>query len=304
MRTTTMFVGLFTMAATAAIFVSPGCAVTPVTMDEAVASYASALCERKFKCSPFNAKLNYLDQATCESALRPWYQAMFTLPDTAFAADQVQRCADALTSVSCDEINYPATHPDCKFLGTRPLDAECGSDMQCQSGYCRRAAEVVCGDCRESKALGEDCSMDSEACEQGTTCGEDFKCVTYPKKEGDACLFGVSCGDGSLRCDDGTCVALLGAGAACTGSECDASSGITCDPATMKCAQRTVAAIGEVCDDQLTVCSYDGECDPTTAKCVVRTKGAGEACESDKDCTLLLKCQEQKCAEPTFHACE
>ncbi|MFO0592145.1 MAG: hypothetical protein U0441_31670 [Polyangiaceae bacterium] len=296
MKLTTMFGALTMMAVTSAIFVAPGCTVT---MDDAAKSYASALCASISKCLPGQAA-GLGGQATCESIYSPEMERVFALPDIDFGADQVQRCADILKSIGCDELySYVGTNPDCQFVGTRAEKEPCAAAVQCASGYCRYTSADGCGVCAPRVALGADCSADWLACEPGTFCGSDGKCATIPVKEGDACMSGP-CGL-TLMCVDGKCAASEGA--ACTGLlDCNLTNGYVCDDATMTCKQATFADVGEACgDDQLHSCTIAGNCEGK--KCVARSE-VGEDCNGNVLCARDLECVDNKCAERTYPTCD
>ena len=297
MRTTTMFGALITMAATAAIFVSPGCTVS---LEDATASYVSALCQYGFNCFPWSTEAVFGDQATCEAAYLPLEQKRFALPGAAPSGDQVQACADALKATACDEYDAART---CQFVGTLAENAPCVDGVQCASTYCSFASSTMsskCGVCRARGALGGVCA-DLAACDAGSICSGG-KCVALPSK-GDACPSGV-CG-ASLLCHGGVCVAGPKVGDACASfADCNVALGLSCDTTTMKCVELKLAALGETCGDSYTVCAGAGICDHDTKKCVPPAQ-IGEPCSSSNNtCAPMLVCTDDKCAELVFPTCE
>ncbi|MFO0592146.1 MAG: hypothetical protein U0441_31675 [Polyangiaceae bacterium] len=301
MKKTTML-GALSMLSIVGMIAAPGCGAT---VEGAAKSYVTNSCAKAFECAPFGAKATFGTQDECEAGLEPVALDLFTLPDIASSADDLQRCADAMGSATCAEYAAGQILPECDILGTRPSGSACATGIQCESGSCSGSSDAKCGTCNIRKAVGETCQVVNEVCAPGAFCSQEGKCVATPTKVGDACPNGVCAG--GLYCNNGTCAALLGAGAACESFfQCNYSDGVTCDSTSKKCVQMKVAAVGEACGtDPLTVCAGDASCDTMTNKCVARPK-LGEACTVDAiDCAFGSECSDAgKCEEPTYPTCK
>ncbi|MFO0592144.1 MAG: hypothetical protein U0441_31665 [Polyangiaceae bacterium] len=297
MRTTILF-GALSLMATAAIFVAPGCTVT---MEGAAKSYNAALCEKEFQCYPFSALQGFGDRATCESVSGPWIQAMFALPDIDFDENQVQGCANAIRSMTCDEYRGRKMPLVCQLVGTRADQTECTLGVQCQSGYCDHNG-YSCGVCVPLKVPGADCTDPSVPCENGTHCGVGHKCVVVPQNEGDACSY--LCG-GDLACNYGKCVAMLGEGAACgSDSVCNYYDDLACFPYLNRCVRVRFVNLGAPCSEMFTQCIGTTYCESTEDRCVARPK-VGEACSpSEVPCVGDIDCVDGKCVAPVPATCD
>jgi hypothetical protein len=103
--------------------------------------------------------------------------------------------------VQCEDkssAECPPDFPGCKSL-KKQAGAECGKDIECESGSCDD------GKCAEKKEAGESCQAETE-CKSGSCA--DGKCVAR-KGEGEDCESSDECD--SDRCKNGKCVLPLGA---------------------------------------------------------------------------------------------
>lgn len=256
-----------------------------VTVDEACASLAAALCAHIDGCSSFLMQVTYGDKATCESRVAARCPAPTELDGSNLAAADIAACAAAYEARTCAEL-YDAAPSECRVPGDRDAGATCASAAECKSNLCQAGAEGECGACGTQVAEGGSCAAADAVCETGLYCnGTTSKC-DKPAGMGEACAPEKLCKAG-LSCNGGTCGALLGDGADCSNGEvCDFAQGLLCFALDGTCKKLNVAKVGEACGydmdtGELTTCEADARCDATD-KCVARPK-EGEACTVDAD---------------------
>ncbi len=195
---------------------------------------------------------------------------------------------------------------------------------------------VLAGVCAEPPKEGAACSTPGSfsGCAPGLTCAADTKTCAKAKVEGDACSatapcdtfynctngkcarpgdIGASCGGATgaglgckleLACSaTGTCVARLGEGSVCTGSECN--FGLRCSKATAGAAEKTchrptplngacTAATASDCDTGLF-------CSSSSQTCVAQLAD-GATCTATDVCNLGT-CSAGKCVSYVSSTC-
>jgi hypothetical protein len=159
---------------------------------------------------------------------------------------------------------------------SRPEGGGCAEGSQCQSGFCARAANLLCGICRPAPKVGDSCV--TAGCAQGQICVPGYSVCAVPAAAGEACSRRQPCADhlscvgasvvGSAR--SGRCQpALTRAGDAC---DPDAQDGPSCDPmARLHCHRQR-----RVCEPFGVTNQLGGDCGvlgPTAVRC-----GPGLAC--------------------------
>jgi hypothetical protein len=201
-------------------------------------------------------------------------------------------CGASLNTAACGDVS--STTASCNLDGTLANGTACGSNLQCQSGFCKGAGihesfmmgpngpvlmtSETCGVCTAEVAVGA-------ACATGDQCVTDSACLN-----GTCSAFGdvgAGCGTAgpvcktNLHCDSTShCAARSAEGGACmTGSDCvvplrcvggscaaggdvgasctgssSCKNGLVCD-SSRTCKQTVHAAPGATCDGELTLCS-------------------------------------------------
>ena len=182
------------------------------------------------------------------------------------------------------------TGVDCGGPCPACLGEACGSDTDCQTGYCKGGACDVptCNDgIKNGSETGVDCGGDCSQCATGMGCLTDQNCVTGYCKDGYCAE--PSCSDatknqGESDVDCGGPCGGCALGEACvTGGDCDSGS----------CAGGVCATVAPACDDgQQNGGESDVDCGGGCAAC-----GFGKACGGAGDCASGL-CEQGLCAAP------
>ena len=282
------------------------------TEEQAIAAYADALCGLFANCAPYMLNYLYGGEQTCidryvaggRVALLP--QA----PGVARSAADLTACADAMGTMTCEELYGGARDTACpKVPGTLGEGESCFSDLQCESGFCDRSGE--CGMCAPSLALGDNCEVANNGCPDDMECYAptlaDPTTCTATAGENEACSTTTVC-RGNLFCDEGTCVQPGGDGDSCTAvnGACNGLLGLGCSSGT--CQQLgAFADVGQPCGIQgssYIPCLGTSYCDSTTQKCVAKA-GDGEPCETaaSNTCLYYASCQNDVCVVDTEPTC-
>lgn len=115
--------------------------------------YAKAYCARLRTCAPgFFFPGRYLDAADCEvtnAKTCALEHAGAGVGDVSFSA-----CVDDLSKEACADMLSRKVPDTCRGGGTLANGAACGSDLQCVSGFCPKAASG-CGVCTAATSVGE-----------------------------------------------------------------------------------------------------------------------------------------------------
>lgn len=274
---------------------------------EACADYAKAVCSQYDKCTPFEIKVVYGDEPTCEQRVRLACTPAVEAPGTTISPNSVGQCAVAYNSDTCAELLDNAQPSACAFVGSVAVGGACGSDMQCSSGYCRLALASTCGTCAtraQSGQAGPDggpaCIVDTD-CAATLICGNG-KCVA-PGAMGAACSTSAPCSR-TLACIGGSCATPYPVGHACSAAtDCDGANGAVCDMVTTKaCIATGTAAAGAACgviNKGLTVCTAGATCENVSTAGIGTCHqpaadgapcGPGIGCTSPAVCTTSAKC--------------
>ncbi|MBI5547151.1 MAG: hypothetical protein HY901_24995 [Deltaproteobacteria bacterium] len=256
--------------------------------DRATACTAASdsICEQLEACSPFGLAALYGDLATCKARVMLGCMPVYDAPGTSSTPARTEKCALALAQLSCDAVKAGDLGPDCAAVaGTLADGAACGDDSQCQSHFCARASDALCGTCSPK-------STEGGACVNG------------------ACSAGLVCPKGSS-----TCIKPVAgkAGDACTYQEqCDLANGVACDTtSSKKCMQIAVAEdTGDSCGITMAgfvICPASGTCSALFGGTCSAAAADGDAC-SDSDtgpkCLLPAKCAGGTCALPDPVTCQ
>jgi hypothetical protein len=243
-----------------------------VSVDQACADYANALCTKANTCGALFVELAYGDVATCMARFKPICASAFAAKGTSITTSRAEACVTAFGSAGCDAIFDRNTPSDCRATpGTLANGTACGDDNQCASAYCHKAANATCGTCGTARAkAGEACAID-ENCDYGLACAASV-CVARGQS-GATCDAGHPCAS-ALYCKvargatSGTCATPAAEGAMCSGTQgegCLFVSGDFCNPKTSVCQKAGVASGGASCgydaaSGNFTFCSANGTC--------------------------------------------
>jgi hypothetical protein len=182
------------------------------------------------------------------------------VPGTQATPVQMEACAAAVQTESCDEALDNPQPSACDVPGTVPVTGACGSDAQCQTGYCKPTQGSLCGTCTARVPGGSPCTVDSD-CSASLVCNA-ATCIG-PLPLGAACSSTQPCLR-SLTCISGKCATPLPAGQACTAAtDCAGSHGVYCNTKTKTCTQTAVAIVGQPCGvvaGNLTACTAGASC--------------------------------------------
>jgi hypothetical protein len=198
-------------------------------------------------------------------------------------------CGAALSSASCG--STATSTPACMFQGTLAEGTACGSDGQCQSGFCKGAGiheEVSSGSSGLMVKTTVSCGVCTALIDVGQSCASGSRCVANAECSGGMCRALASSGEAcasagphcasGLRCDStGHCAERGAQGAACM-SASDCTTGLRC--VSGACA--TGGDVGATCDDNLTgmqPCKLGLICDASKTCKAVTYVEAGAACD-------------------------
>ena len=241
-------------------------------VDEYAGQLAAARCGYQVRCGLFATLDDCLAEAARTAIDNPNPKAAVDAGKIAFSEDAAQACLDAYAALSCDTTMQTSALDVCAdvFTGTVPIGETCAFDGECESDSC------VVPSC-------------TGVCCQGT-CAP----ARTPPAIGEPCTF--LCADGAYCTIEGTCAALLPAGAACSdplacavGLYCAGYSAMT----SGSC--RAIPHLGEPCES---FCAEAGAiCDSGTC---VEAGVRGDACTSSAQCSVYYECIDGACA--TFPA--
>lgn len=217
--------------------------------------------------------------------------------ETMFVAQQAagESCVDD-TECETGYCNLNATsecYGTCEDAPTPVGEGERCEDAPCQDGFaCVYNSDDFVSTCvaENSRAVGEDCDLSADVCQDGLVCGLDSTCMEPPtySASGESCDFSTEFCQPGLVCvtseTGGTCTAPLAQGDACQDtSQC--KPGLFCDTeGTGNCEQPK--GQGETCDSSEACgegleCNFSSDsstCEPETADiCEVPDDGGSDA---------------------------
>ena len=288
-----------------------GADVAMLTVDQACAQMATALCDAIDTCASFSVRLLYGDKATCVSRQSLGCTGDQSVPDMTRTVADIVACSQAAATASCPDLlasNFPVA---CLVKpGSRVNGTACGSDWQCLSTYCNKPGQ--CGVCAPRAALTGACTVDG-GCQTGMLCANG-KCV-LPGVMAAACSDNQPCRNDLYCTKSGTCTAKLGAAGSCmdTDKACDMIHGIACNPLNKICQSVNVASGGDACgliSGTLTICVGLNPCPgisllKLTAVCA-NPAGDGEACGATANgvnCVGPANCDMGICRLPSALSC-
>jgi hypothetical protein len=298
--------------------------VSPPGADDACTADGQTYCARRRDCWPegisdFRFQRDYGTFAGCVEQRRNSCLADLERPGTGLSAARTQACALALDAQSCTDFlaGLPLPTSQCPpALGRLFNDAACVVTAQCQSGYCDRADDQLCGKCTDRHGPGGACDQNAD-CASGLVCTSGA-CAAPPA----TAALGQPCGAPAPDCQSAlycvgttarTCqAALTTAGATCdpghrTASDCDAAAYLWCNRTTLRCERRLLVDVGAACnelgDGAFAVCRAGASCvrnrdpatgnRPTIGKCVADV-GTGMVCGATSSdgsgCLAGLRC--------------
>lgn len=277
--------------------------------------FAVQVCQRLMACSPLYLSGIYGDLAVCQDRVRTECRSESALTGSGFDRAAIETCQGAMASASCDDL-FGGRVAACQRKGTLANEAPCGSNAQCQSGFCRMPETAFCGKCAARAAEGAPCDVEG-SCQFPLMCSEAGRCVT-PAGEGDLCNESRPCRPGgSLFCaSDNSCKRRSAEGKACnstaTAPRQPCEIGHTCRPsANGLCRAIRFAAPGAACglpsssSGTLVLCRGSGSC----VRDVCRPPGQdGEACTisplgDSGGCLPPALCLEGRCKLPDPASC-
>ncbi len=223
-----------------------------VSLTQACTDLAKAACRQIFSCTPSLGQIGYGDQATCIQRGTIACMPTVSAPGSTMTATMVDQCAQAVMGESCAQFLDNDQPSACNVPGTRPAGVPCGTDSQCQTGYCQLAPASVCGQCAARAQVGTplkdggvNCLIDAD-CMATLVCAPPGQCVS-PGAMGATCSAQQPCLH-TLACIGGKCATPVAVGGACTMlTDCDGAHGAFCNLATKTCTSAGTATTGQPC---------------------------------------------------------
>jgi hypothetical protein len=281
-------------------------AISPL---QACAAFAKAECAQVSACTPFTLALTYGDDATCEQRAALACAPALGVVGSTLTASQIDQCAQAIAAESCEQFLDNDQPSACTYTGSLGPGATCGTDSQCQSGYCRLGLPGACGACATRAQAGQP-GVDGgrPACLTDADCVATLVCAmgtcVAPAPAGVACGLAQPC-QRTLACVNGKCAPPVTLGGVCTlPTDCDGAHGAACNTNTHTCVALGMARSGDPCgviNGLLTDCvggatcsgvnaTLQGTCHPPAADNAPCGPDIGcmapAACTSGARCTL------------------
>ena len=257
--------GIFSCGASTGDDLMAGANATP---EQACTDELTAYCKKLTTCAPLFNPFVFGDEATCIQRNVSSCVKGLSLPNAPTPAD-VEKCTSDLNAdMDCPTLlshNPPAS---CQPKpGPSANGAVCGSDWQCESGYCKTPDDMQCGACTDRGGPGATCKKDDD-CSYGLNCAEGV-CAASGEAgaacdKNHPCKSPLSCSGATLLMPSGTCAASAPAGGDCSTAGCLLIDGLFCNSDKL-CQKIEVAKPGEPCgliNKTLTVCS-GSECKKT-----------------------------------------
>lgn len=249
----------------------------------ACAALARALCGQAETCTPFAIGLVFGTRAVCEERLVVDCLTRFASGSNETAADTMS-CAESLASHPCSEFVRGDLGVACAPRpGALQAGAVCVDDRQCDTTFCARAPDSLCGVCAAVTPPGSPCVRG--ACSTGAVC---------PK--------GTS-----------TCLAPVAGpiGAVCSVNEqCDVGHGVACSPVSGHCIGLTLSSGGtcglDVAKNSYGACGASGTCSTLVAGRCAPAAPDGAACSAGAagpTCLPPARCVDGRCRTPAPDSC-
>jgi hypothetical protein len=132
--------------------------------------YAQAWCAKKQSCS--NGTLitrDWGDMQTCITRQTLSCNDGLSAANTGQSSSLIVRCAQALPSASCSDLQDGTLPTECRPAGPGASGSACAVNAQCTSGYCSGNRYAVCGTCADPPAAAASCPSNN--------CGHGQECV-------------------------------------------------------------------------------------------------------------------------------
>ena len=224
---------------------------TGVSLTQACADVAKATCTQTRTCNPFGTAVAYGDEPTCEQRAALACMPLVGASGSSLTPASIDPCAQAIMGETCAELGDNSQPSACDFKGSAAAGAACGTNAQCQSGYCRLTFGTACGTCEARAGAGQ------AGPDGGATCASDFDCqanllcaagqCVAPAMVGGSCSAQQPCSH-TLACIGGKCATPVAVGGACTAlTDCDGASGAVCNTMTKVCIAIGKATTGQAC---------------------------------------------------------
>jgi hypothetical protein len=291
-----------------------------ITVDQACAGFADAVCAKVDSCYATAIRIAYGSVEVCKTRQLIACKAAASAPSTAITTDKIQTCAAGQKNATCGSLYRSDVIAECPTLaGTLGTGAPCYDNAQCQSAFCGKAEDANCGTCQAPPAAGGACV--GGKCPSGLHCDESDKC-TKPASSGQKCTGNDDC-QSDLTCNAGSCGTPAKAGEGCslegkTAPACDRLAGLWCNVKSNKCEAYKAASGGAPCGldaaaGTLTLCDASAYCQTTDAAtfkgtCLARPAD-GAACKDDAlgggtTCVPPAVCEGGTCKAPDSAVCK
>jgi hypothetical protein len=288
--------------------------VKEMSVTRACGAFAGAECKQLFACNPFTGSVVYGDEATCQQRATLACMPAIGAAGSTLTPSQVDQCAQAVTAETCEQYLDNDQPSACTYTGSRPAGAACGTDAQCQSGYCRLAPIGMCGTCGMRAQAGQPLAEGGIiSCLTDNDCSATLLCAlgqcVAPAASGAACGPLQPC-QRTLACVGGKCGAPVPLGGICTTpTDCDGTHGAYCNPVTKTCQTIATAVAGQPCgilDAGVTNCTGGSTCG--NVKLLVGTchqpAADNSPCGPDIGCMAPALCSTSaRCTLPTPAVC-
>jgi hypothetical protein len=216
----------------------------------ACADFATAVCGRLMACTPFALQATYGTMATCLQRTALACAPSLNAPGSTTTPSQMELCVQAIGAETCDDWLDNAQPSACNFTGSVAGGSACGTNAQCQTGYCRLAAGTACGTCASRSMNGMMAADGAPECAIDSDCAATLVCnmgvCMSPGAQGATCTMTAPCLR-SLACIGGKCATPVAAGGTCSAAtDCDGTKGGYCN-AQKTCATTSIVAASQPC---------------------------------------------------------
>jgi hypothetical protein len=240
-----------------ALFIS-SCGYGP-SLSVACQDVASERCGLRDRCTGGTSITSLFgDSSTCLVREHLACMLLAQAPSVGEQPLDVERCAVAYGSLSCEDFFASKIPSGCPAVGPRAMGERCAYGAQCASGYCGNDKTANCGQCAPPPQAGSPCV--NSVCGSGLQCASrTLACADIPTlgmpcdPNAEPCAVHLTCinlgvSGGPFTCNQG--IATLGAACGGTLGGCDSSIGLTCagiSVTTRACRVMEYRKSGEVC---------------------------------------------------------